>query len=81
MAQFGFADVEIPQPINLFTNIPVGPDGALDWQPVLTAPGDWVTLRAEMDCFVVLSACAQDVLPINDKNPTALAIDVLDPDG
>jgi uncharacterized protein YcgI (DUF1989 family) len=79
-AQFGFAEIEIPQPINLFTNIPVGPDGTLDWQPALTEAGDWIALRAELDCIVVLTACAQDILPINDKNPTALAIDVLDRD-
>ena len=32
--------VEAPQPINLFTNIPLTPQGELDWQPALTAPGD-----------------------------------------
>lgn len=41
--------VEVPQPINLFTNIPLGPQGDLDWQPALTAAGDYVVFRAEMD--------------------------------
>ena len=78
MARLGFPDVEIPSPINLFTNIPVAPDGTLSWEPALTEAGDSITLRAEMDCIVVLTACSQDILPINDKDPTALAIDVLD---
>jgi uncharacterized protein len=77
MAEFGQPHVEVPQPINIFTNIPISNDGTLDWQPALTEPGDSITLRAELDCYVVLTACAQDILPINDKNPTALALEVL----
>jgi uncharacterized protein YcgI (DUF1989 family) len=78
MTGFGKPGVEIPQPINLFTNIPVREDGALDWQPAQSKPGDSVTLRAELDCYVVLSACPQDILPINDNNPTRMALEVLD---
>jgi uncharacterized protein len=78
MSGFGQPDVEVPQPINLFTNIPVSEDGTLDWRPALTAPGDSVTFRAELDCYIVLSACPQDILPINDKNPTGMALEVLD---
>ena len=78
MAGFGHPDIEIPQPINIFTNIPVRDDGTLDWLPALTRPGDAVTFRTELDCYVVLSACPQDIVPINDKNPTDLALEVLD---
>jgi uncharacterized protein YcgI (DUF1989 family) len=78
MTGFGKPGIEIPQPINLFTNIPVREDGALDWQPALSKPGDSVTLRAELDCYIVLSACPQDIIPINDKNPTGMALEVLD---
>lgn len=77
MRRLGFERVEVPQPINLFTSIPVV-DGLLDWRPALTRPGDSVVLRAEVDCHVVLSACPQDVVAINDKHPTAMAIEVLD---
>ena len=31
-----------------------------------------------MDCIVVVSACPQDIVPINDRNPTSIAIEVLD---
>ena len=41
-------------------------------------PGDSVTLRAEMDCFVVVSACPQDIVPINNQRPTPVAIELLD---
>jgi uncharacterized protein YcgI (DUF1989 family) len=46
-------------------NIPVGRDGALDWLPPVCRAGDHVVLRAELDCVVVLSACPQDMVPIN----------------
>jgi uncharacterized protein len=77
MRRLGFDRVEVPQPINLFTNIPLV-NGRLDWRPALTRPGDSVTLRAELDCHVVVSSCPNDVLAINDKHVTSLAIEVLD---
>jgi uncharacterized protein YcgI (DUF1989 family) len=78
MADLGFDRIEVPQPINLFMNIPVGGDGGLGWEPAPTKAGDFVTLRAEMDCFVVVSACPQDIVPINDKRPGPVAIELLD---
>jgi hypothetical protein len=71
-------DVEVPQPINLFMNIPVLGDGELGWEPAPTQAGDSVTQRAEMDCYVVVSACPQDIVPINGGNPTSIAIELLD---
>ena len=77
MAELGFDHVGVPQPINLFMNIPVGEDGELGWEPAPTRAGDSVTLRAELDCVVVVSACPQDIVPINHNNPTPLAIELL----
>jgi len=69
--------VEVPQPVNLFTNIPLGPNGELDWQPALTAPGDYVVFRAEMDVIVCASSCPQDIVAINDRNVTDLELAIL----
>jgi uncharacterized protein YcgI (DUF1989 family) len=66
----------VPQPINLFMNIPVS-DGALGWEPALTPAGASVTFRALTDLVVVLSACPQDLIDINGGQPTALAVDLL----
>jgi len=78
MAEFGFEDVEIPQPINLFANFPVHEDGTFTQELLQTKPGDYVTLRAEMDAIVVLSACPHDVLPVyGPMGPTSMAIEVL----
>src|SRR5215211_1584493 len=78
MAERGFERVEVPQSINLFMNIPVGADGSLGWEPAPTKPGDAVTMRAELDCYVVVSACPQDIVPINGRNPTSIEIELLE---
>lgn len=77
-AELGYPRVDIPQPINLFMDIPIGPDGELGFAPARTRRDDSVTLRADMDAIVVLSACPQDLNPINGSGPTSLAIELLD---
>jgi uncharacterized protein YcgI (DUF1989 family) len=77
MAELGFERVRVPQSINLFMNIPVAPDGSIGWEPAATKAGDAVTLRAELDCYVVVSACPQDIVPINGRNPTSIEIELL----
>jgi uncharacterized protein len=77
MAALGHADVEVPQPINLFTNIALGPDRELLWRPALTRAGDSATFRALLDAVVVLSACPQDIVAINECRPGPLALELL----
>lgn len=78
MAGFGFSDVVVPQSINLFMDTPGLEDGRIAWLEAKTKAGDSVTMRAEMDCYVVLSACPQDIVVINAEAPSPMAIDVLD---
>lgn len=68
---------EVPQPFNLWMNIPVGADNGIQWLPPVSKAGDYVVLRAEMDCVVVMSACPQDIIPINDNNPVEVHFEVL----
>ncbi len=65
MQDLGLAETHIPAPLNLFMNIPWQDDGALGFETPLSGPGDYVLLRAGMDCVVAMSACPQDLLPIN----------------
>ncbi len=71
---------ETPCPLNLFMNIAILEAGKLDWRPPVSRPGDAISLRAEMDCIVVFSACPMDLLPINgqDGEPTEAHFRVLD---
>jgi uncharacterized protein YcgI (DUF1989 family) len=61
LAQIGLATGAVPQPGNVFMNIPVGTEGDLSWLPAVSRPGDAVTFAAATDCAVVLSACPMDL--------------------
>ena len=68
MQALGLTPPECPSPLNLFMNIPWTPGGGLSFDPPTTKPGDFVALRAELDCIVAMSACPQDILPINGRS-------------
>ncbi|AGT08536.1 DUF1989 domain-containing protein [Paracoccus aminophilus] len=70
LASVGLALPFAPASLNLFMNVPVAEDGSLRRLPPESRPGDTVTLRAEMDVTVILSACPQDITPINGGDQT-----------
>jgi uncharacterized protein YcgI (DUF1989 family) len=74
LAAIGMRTMEVPQPFNIWMNIPVRADGSIDWLPTVSKAGARVTLRAEMDCIIVMSACPQDMVPIN--GPDMKPVDV-----
>lgn len=78
MAGLGYKSVEVPQSINLFMNTPVVADGTIGWRPALTKAGDFVVMRAELDIYLVVSACPQDIVAINNKSPTSITVDLLE---
>jgi len=75
LRESGFPSDIVPQPVNVFMNIPVAGDD-LDWLPAETRPGDAVTFEAAMDCLFVVSACPMDLNSINGEHPTPLAIEI-----
>ncbi len=68
MAELGLVPPECPSPLNLWMNTPVVEGGGIEWLPPVSRPGDYVVLRAELDCILALSACPQDLVPINGAN-------------
>ena len=70
MVGLGLREPETPSPLNLFMNIPWTDAGGLSFEAPVGKPGDYVTLRAELDCVVAMSACPQDILPINGTTGT-----------
>ena len=61
----GLEPPEVPSPLNLWMNIPVDQQGRTSWGEPVSKVGDYVVLRATMDCIIAMSACPQDILPIN----------------
>lgn len=70
LAAIGRKAPEVPSPLNLFMNVPVGADGTLQFHPPTSEAGQYVSFRAEMDLVIVFSACPQDVTSVNGMEPT-----------
>jgi uncharacterized protein YcgI (DUF1989 family) len=59
---------EVPSPFNLWMNIPYQADGTLAWLPTVSKAGDYMVFQADLECIVVMSACPQDLVPVNGKD-------------
>lgn len=59
-----------PSPWNLFMIAAVMDGSAIDYRRPVSKPGDAVTVRAEMDCILAVSACPDDVYPTNGGDGT-----------
>jgi uncharacterized protein len=55
----------LPAPLNLFMNVPWTQDGSLRFEPPTSHPGDLIRFRVETDLVVIMSACPQDLTPVN----------------
>ncbi|MDR9498608.1 MAG: urea carboxylase-associated family protein [Hydrogenovibrio sp.] len=56
--------------INFFMNVPVSPEGHLDFDDGISAPGRYVEMRADRDVLVLVSNCPQLNNPCNGYDPT-----------
>lgn len=74
--EFGLAKEDIGHNINFFMNVPVTPDGELQFADGVSAPGKYVELTAKMDTIVLISNCPQLNNPCNAYNPTPIEVAV-----
>lgn len=61
LADLGF----VPDPFNVFMNVPWTADGDIDFAPPVSTPGSHIVLEALEDLVVIISACPQDLVPVN----------------
>ena len=73
---FGISPDDLPDPFNIFMNTGVREDGELFVAAAPSRKGDHIELRAETDCLVAVSACADDVTDCNNKKCTRIAMRV-----
>lgn len=69
----------VPSPLNMFENVSFLFGAPMDIKEPVAMPGDHVCLKARMDCFVVLSACPQDILLTNgpDHEPRSIEVELM----
>lgn len=75
---FRIAPDWVPDPLNLFMNVAVDHHGGLDIRNPTSERGQFVTLRAETDLIIVMSACPQDMAAVNAGMPTDCEYQVTD---
>lgn len=78
LAAIGVTPPSVPAPFNIWMNTPPSSDGSISWLAPVSRRGDRVVLRADADVIAVLSACPQDMVPINgeDQTPKSIAFRV-----
>jgi uncharacterized protein len=67
--ELGCESVAAPCPLNLFMNVK-STGGRVEFLPPVSKPGQSISLRAEMDQVVVMSACPQDITLVNAGRPS-----------
>jgi|TARA_B110000208_G_scaffold31485_1_gene41423 urea carboxylase-associated protein 1 len=72
--EYGLAKEDIGHNINFFMNVPVTPEGQLQFADGVSAPGKYVELIAIMDTIVLISNCPQLNNPCNAYNPTPIEV-------
>lgn len=77
LAQFGIAPDAIPTTFNIFMNVKLADDGTLKILPPLSKAGDSITLRAEADLIVGLTACSAELS--NNHSFKAIGYEIREP--
>jgi len=80
LGPYGIEWWRVPNPVNIFQNTPLLPDGTFGRDPALSKTGDCLELLALMDLVVAVSACSQDLTEVNGWNPTSIGLEVVEVD-
>ncbi len=78
VSKHGMSKRDVVPNINLFMNVPIEPSGKMTIVDGISAPGDYVELKAEMDVLLVISNCPQINNPCNGFDPTPIRVLVWD---
>lgn len=65
LARLGVTPPVVPNPINFWMNVEITHDETMELHEPVSRPGDYLLLRAAVDCYVVFSACPMDITPVN----------------
>lgn len=79
LAPYGLKRNDIPMNLNIFMNCPIDEIGGYKIDFPRSRRGDFVDLRADMDCIVATSCCPNDVDPCNGYYVTPAKVIVYEP--
>ncbi|MBB4005884.1 urea amidolyase associated protein UAAP2 [Allorhizobium taibaishanense] len=78
VSKHGMSKRDVVSNINFFMNVPIEPSGEMTIVDGISAPGDFVELKAEMDVLLMISNCPQINNPCNGFDPTPARVMVWD---
>ncbi|THF49603.1 urea amidolyase associated protein UAAP2 [Allorhizobium terrae] len=78
VSKHGMSKRDVAPNINFFMNVPIEPTGKMTIVDGISAPGDYVEMKAEMDVLLVISNCPQINNPCNGFDPTPIRVLVWD---
>jgi urea carboxylase-associated protein 1 len=70
----GLSKRDLSANINFFMNVPLTPQGGLEFADGISAPGRYVELLADRDTLVLISNCPQLNNPCNGYDPTPVRL-------
>lgn len=76
IAPFGLTPDDVPDVFNIWMNVDIDANGYFTVKPPIVKKNDYIEFRAEMDCLVAISACPQDVAPVNNFRVKPLRVEV-----
>lgn len=79
LAPYGLKRKDIPMNFNIFMNCPIDDDGNYKIDFPKSKRGDFIDLKADMDCIVAMSCCPSDESPCNGNYPTSVKIILYEP--
>lgn len=79
LTRYGIGWKDVPYAFNIFMNVPVKSDNSLVIEEPASKAGDYVDLRAEMDCLVAISNCPQVLNACNAYRLKPLRVQILGP--
>jgi uncharacterized protein YcgI (DUF1989 family) len=70
---------DIPNPVNLFMNTRIHPDGRVEVRTPCTGPGDFITFGAEVDLLIGVAACSVEESFCNGWKCTPILVEIVQP--
>ncbi|HLS52073.1 MAG TPA: urea carboxylase-associated family protein [Burkholderiaceae bacterium] len=78
LAKHGIKQAYVPDPLNVFMHTVIDENYKHSITRPVSKPGDYLEMRALMDCLVAVSACAEDITECNNYNCTPIKVEVFD---
>jgi uncharacterized protein YcgI (DUF1989 family) len=79
VAPYGLTWKDVPYAFNVFMNVPIEPEGRVYNAEPRSHAGDYLDLRADMECLVAISNCPQILNACNAYRSKPLRVLVFEP--